>query len=94
MSGYCGMASYLLHWKLASLGICSTPITGKYDNITHCWIIVDNQILDITATQFGPTEEVSVTSILNPRYVADIKSYWPQEELELYLPLYLKWFDS
>lgn len=51
---FCACASWFLAQKLKDKGIPALVILGSIEGEedNHCWVEVDNQIVDITATQF------------------------------------------
>lgn len=63
LAGMCGMASWAL--KVALFPRKSILQFGEVYKNGHCWIELDNYIIDITATQFSRFE---------PRIVYDLKS--------------------
>lgn len=62
LCGACGLASYTLYNKLTQLDIESSLIFGyfKKETNSHCWVEIDDYIIDITATQFGVKHGVYV----------------------------------
>lgn len=81
----CAVASFALHEALKRRGIRSKVISGKYYSspkyrkgdvignwgMTHCWLEVDDKIVDITATQFfNVTSKVYIVSNSNEKYRA------------------------
>ena len=53
LMGWCGVASFILAEELEKIGVACSVWEGTYKDTSHAWNIVDNHILDITATQFG-----------------------------------------
>ena len=51
---FCACASWFLAQKLKDKGISALVIMGSIDkeDDNHCWVEVENHIVDITATQF------------------------------------------
>ena len=81
LTGCCAIASYLLHRTLTHLGIKSTLTMGRFfvngrpswdddanEHCNHCWVVVDGQIVDVTASQFGCPDPVFVGPIDDDRY--------------------------
>jgi hypothetical protein len=61
LMGLCAIASFTLCTELEKAGIEAEVYEGKYDTwFEHCWVVVDDKIVDITATQFGTKRRVSV----------------------------------
>jgi len=61
----------------------ATLIEGEFDWGGHCWVELDGEIWDITATQFGIDNEVHRTSIDDEDYHDRIKvdfKEWPPEQ--------------
>jgi|SRR5579871_1625802 len=62
--GACGLMSYALYTALKRLGrkpvlALAGPPTQSFQ---HCWVEVDGLIVDLTATQFGYTKPVQITT--------------------------------
>jgi hypothetical protein len=82
LSCMCAVASFALHEALKRRGIRSKVIKGCYYlspksqknddmgtlGMTHCWLEVDDKIVDITATQFDVTPKVYIVSNRNQKY--------------------------
>ena len=69
LSCMCGIASYALREAIKRIGIRIKLIYGFYGNSSgHCWLNIEDKIIDITATQFGVSRKVFVTSISNAKY--------------------------
>ena len=66
----CAVASHALLTALKKKKIPCKMIRGEYDLDGHCWLVVHDHIVDITATQFGIKEEVYVAKD-NEMYVAE-----------------------
>lgn len=62
------MASYALQHVLRRHGVDSTLMKGKYKGCYHWWLVIDNVIVDITATQFGIKDKVYITHKNSLRY--------------------------
>ena len=63
MWGYCAIASYRLAQRLQALGYPAKFVKGKYDCYNHCWVELEDKILDITATQFAIDNPLHVTFV-------------------------------
>ena len=50
LSGLCAICSYRLFLKLKEKGISSEFVNNYWSQ--HCFVLVDNYIVDVTATQF------------------------------------------
>jgi len=77
------MASYMLNRVLTKHGIPSKLIKGNYNGMYHWWVVVDNFVVDITATQFGMKDRVYITRASNKKYVgkehqAKTFAQWPK----------------
>lgn len=55
LQGMCAIASSELHTKLNALGIQSTLAMARNSDFSHVFLLIEDHILDITATQFGGT---------------------------------------
>lgn len=66
LQGACGIASLLLNRVLRRLGVKSEFVMGCYKDDwgdeNHCWVEIPelNRVVDITATQFGVSDEVFI----------------------------------
>ncbi len=81
LCGACGIASWLLTKVCRKLGYNAKFVMGVFINNhdafgfttpanTHCWVVVNDLIIiDVTATQFGITDKVFVTTVDDKRYV-------------------------
>ena len=75
LMGACAIASWVLWRALRRTGHDAEIVIGWYRMLTkedvefklypmmcnHCWVTVDGQLIDLTATQFGVPHEVYVT---------------------------------
>lgn len=88
---FCACASVFLAQKLNEHGIKAVAIRGSFDSDegdNHCWVDVDNNIIDITATQFGIRDKIFITTYNNSSFyvsMGHIKSIyclhgWPVEQ--------------
>lgn len=85
--GACGYAAYGLSKVLPG----SELVLGEYEIkggvSTHAWIEIDNQIIDITATQFGVNTKVHIvtkTESAARKYRAQVKGRKARAELKLW----------
>lgn len=58
LTGACAIASFTLWKALRAVGIDAIFVRGWYHGCIHCWVVVDDQVVDTTATQFGIGEKV------------------------------------
>ena len=58
LEGACASASYVLWKHLRKQGYDADFIMGSYHGFNHCWVEIEDRILDITATQFGVRKKV------------------------------------
>ena len=73
---WCGVASRALSMHLTEKGIRNKLIFGYFNDKTrcseadenHCWVVVGNNIIDVTATQFGDFPPVYVVPRNSWRY--------------------------
>lgn len=56
----CAVSSYTLWKVLLSKGYTAKFVRGFYQGKDHCFVICNDQIVDITATQFDISEEVYI----------------------------------
>lgn len=86
----CAVASYTLWKVLLSKGYSAKFVRGFYRGDNHCFVICNNQIIDITATQFDIREEVYITDSNDNRYDlidedSDALNYlndnWPSDQI-------------
>ena len=83
LCGACGVASWTLKNALSHLKISSDFVMGTFNQYgnhnpdedeNHCWIVIDDMIVDITATQFGIHFPVFVTSVDDSKYCQRYKN--------------------
>ena len=99
-SGSCLICSWVLDRVYREFGIDSNLCIGRYDNSDHAFVIVDNNVIDITATQFL-RDEVVIEPYQNSDYSIlfsgksvklDIRN-WPTEQTpRAYKPILKKIF--
>jgi len=96
MAGYCGIGSLLLHKAASSVNIKTDFILGTFKTSKeskklsgHCWVEFENNIIDVTASQFGMESRVYVSTLEDDRYrfiikndlaIVSIESSWPNEQ--------------
>ena len=72
MIGYCGIGARWLQHLAKRKGMKVDFIIGRYnDEINsshHCWVEYDGYIIDITATQFGFSDNISLIDETDYRY--------------------------
>lgn len=70
LSGFCAVCSSALISEIPS----AVFVGGMFDNFGHCWVMIENTILDITADQFGFNEILFVRpwEPLRARYQARV----------------------
>lgn len=76
LNGACAISSYVLARSLKYNGYAVDFVLGRFDGDFHCWVEYRNNILDITATQFGlpPVYIVKNNSPLYKPYVRNRKA--------------------
>ena len=79
LCGACGLASYILKDTLNKrYDKYPDLVYGKYEHAGylwhHCWVEYQNQIIDLTATQFKIFDEVYIVDNKNPLYRAELKN--------------------
>ena len=82
LEGMCCIASVELHLRLAEVGIHSSIIA----NTEHCFLVVNKMIVDITATQFGQTDEIYITP-----YLAERTGWWRRHRRFEDANSFIKW---
>lgn len=70
MCGMCAIASGMLHLRLADRGISSTLILNELGFGSHVFLVVDNLVVDVTATQFEGFETADVV-VMSRQQAAD-----------------------
>lgn len=85
----CAVCSYTLTKVLKAEGFNAKFVIGEYVGLPHAFVVVDNHIVDITATQFG-LDRVNVEDYPSNNYVvkyklySDLKkelSYWTKDQV-------------
>lgn len=77
---YCAIASYSLNKTFKKFKLDSHFITGFYYDLTdnskscHCWVELNDSIIDITATQFNIKNRVHVVSAKTEDYIEDLRN--------------------
>ena len=96
MAGYCAVGSLLLHRVAEIHSIKTNFILGVFKQTPHskkksghCWLEFEDNILDITASQFGIKNRIFVTKLNDLRYKVIVKNdlavfavekHWPFEQ--------------
>jgi hypothetical protein len=86
LCGACSFGSYLLTKVLQKNGYDAYFVEGDYKNSCHCWVELDDVIIDITATQFGNYPKIYITNNDDNYYintygtnaVREVKKQWFQ----------------
>lgn len=96
LSGACLMASYMLRHALAKHGISAQLVHGKCVGNYHWWLVINDHIVDITATQFGIKNKVFITPKTNTGYVQSKRQskkfgLWPKQ---LHPPRHTQFFRT
>lgn len=86
LNGACAIASYSLYEFLKNNNLNSKFVLGTYNDIKHCWVELDKQIIDLTATQFG-----SIHKVYTP--LKD-SNYYPQFYNKFALNIVRGWGDQ
>jgi hypothetical protein len=72
LSGLCAIASYELVVELHRAGYMNAALVKGYfygkRNGNHCWVWLDDLIIDVTATQFDVPSPVLIARVDDPRY--------------------------
>jgi len=77
---YCAIASYCLNQTLKKFKFDSSFILGSfYDNNNktendHCWVLINNSIIDITATQFKIKKRIYVVNEESKIYIEKLRN--------------------
>jgi hypothetical protein len=106
LSGVCGIASYSLYRVYREHKYNAKLACGSFKDWPHAFLICDGFIIDITATQFGISDEVYISKsdsvnykvkYINEQAIESLKR-WPvskqpfqyKEEIDKLLAKYLK----
>ena len=84
MMGSCAIAASALRRVLNRLGHEAVFVVGFYDGMHHSWVELGDEVLDITATQFGDFPEVHVAparppyehTLRGPRALTHVNGWW------------------
>jgi hypothetical protein len=88
LSGVCGIASYSLYRVYREHKYNAKLACGSFKDWPHAFLICDDFIIDITATQFGISDEVYITNsnstdykvqYINDRAIESLKR-WPNSK--------------
>lgn len=71
LTGLCAIASNHLYLQFKKHNIKSKFVKGYYKNNSHCWVEVDDKIIDITATQFNVKQKIFITNKNNKKYIKE-----------------------
>lgn len=96
LAGGCLMSSYMLQYVLKKQGIKSKLIRGRCRDNYHWWLVIDNNIVDITATQFGVKERVYIIPSDHVQYKPGRRQsagfgVWPKR---MWPPLHVEFFED
>ena len=86
LTGACALSSYILFLCLKRNGYKTRFVIGKCFGDNHCWVELNQSIIDLTATQFNLFDKVHITKINDKNYLANKKKY--QKMYFYYLPNY------
>lgn len=59
LGGYCGIAAVEIWRELKKKGIQSSVELGHISSGCHCWTLIGNKIIDVTATQFNEWDNLA-----------------------------------
>lgn len=82
LNGWCAIASAELSRRLAADGYHHEIMLSECEDGCHVFVVVDDYIVDVTATQFGPFIDVPVVF----QHHKELQQYW------FYQPV--RWFES
>jgi hypothetical protein len=77
---YCAIASYCLNQTLKKFKFDSSFILGSFYNDfdksenDHCWVLLNNTIIDITATQFKIKKRIYVVNKESKSYIENLRN--------------------
>src|SRR5574337_1068867 len=77
LAGACALGSFILYEELKNLGLFPKFVLGTHHHCCfgdHCWVELNNDIIDVTATQFNESGLV-VCPIDDHRYMHDGAKY-------------------
>lgn len=89
LKGACAIASLALHQVLDDvMGLNPVFVTTEVPNLfgqkCHCWVVINNWTVDLTATQFGDWPEVMVVRSVDYDIV-DLDASFDHSERKTYL---------
>jgi hypothetical protein len=70
---FCAIASAFLWYRLKKHGYDAHLVVGNYRKNDHCWVELNDQIVDITATQFNPNNPKVYLPISRSGYFAQYR---------------------
>lgn len=89
LAGYCAISSYLLVTVARRLGFKIDMVVGRanidlgHDRSNHAWTEYENEIYDLTATQFWKTvKPVHIVKATNRNYKVIVKNKDAHDELK------------
>lgn len=88
LAGLCAIASIRLHAELVKEGVVAQIAVRNAVNDGHCFVIVDDQVIDVTATQFGKFKAVSIlprSEAIEHRHWNAKKQFGTAEDVTAYL---------
>ncbi len=80
LQGMCAIASAELHLRLNTAGIPSKFIMSRTVKFSHVYLLVEDYVLDITATQFGGTFRNKKVVYMHEREADLYPQYFPDVE--------------
>jgi hypothetical protein len=96
----CGISAYItyLYFKKKGHEVKFMYQEDK-DNNAHCWIEINKHIIDLTATQFGVTDEIFVIkkkdALKLPVKISNVyKEGSPHTGMDKIKPLFETWYDQ
>lgn len=97
LAGYCGIASYFFKAVAKEFGHHLDIVEGRYEvgdgcdyDVNHCWNMLGDTIIDLTARQFDPkARPIYITDADDRTYIPfninldaykSLKSLWPEDQ--------------
>lgn len=88
---YCAISSYFLRYLARHFGYHLKMVEGaafdsNIDFTNHCWLVYNDKVIDITATQFGCQKKVNIVRVGNQNYHERKRSTekgfwkWPEDQ--------------
>jgi len=72
LSGWCAIASAELHNRLRKVGIPAHIHMAQLDNSCHVFVVVDDHVVDVTASQFHKFKNETVLV----KHHRELESHW------------------